>query len=357
MPRIKEKPYVTNLLEFQRAFPDEQACLKYLELVRWPDGFTCPKCGALEEPYYLSTRPRILVCRSCRAEMSLTAGTIMHRTKTPLQVWFWAAYLVTSQTPGMSALQFKRQLGLTRYETAFQILHKLRVAMVRPSRSKIGDGKDVDGNPIRYSVELDETYVGGRTRGKGRGVTEKVVVVGAVEVRFSEKEDLVDGEYKQRRYAGRLRLRLIQNRGKLALTKFATENIKTGTTVMTDDWVGYADLLKWFNHEVVMADGEAEGKTKAELQAEKGEQIPLIHLVFSNLKTWIQGTHHGVSPKHLQAYLNEYVFRFNRRFYPMSGFHSVLGIAMEVEGMEYEDLYDKVWECPSPKEQGDSDSD
>jgi hypothetical protein len=137
-------------------------------------------------------------------------------------------------------------------------------------------------------------------------------------------------------------MRLIPNRGKVALTKFATENIKTGTTVMTDDWVGYVDLWKWFTHEVVMADGEAEGMTKAKLQAEKGEQIPLIHLVFSNLKTWIQGTHHGVRPKHLQAYLNEYVFRFNRRFYPMSGFHSVLGIAMEVEGSEYEDLYGDV---------------
>jgi hypothetical protein len=356
MPRIKGKPYVTNLLEFQRAFPDEQACLDYLELVRWPDGFTCPKCGVLDEPYYISTRPRVLVCRSCRAETSLTAGTITHRTKMSLQVWFWAAYLVTSQTPGMSALQFKRQLGLTRYETAFQMLHKLRVAMVRPSRSKIGEGEDVGGNLQRYPVELDETYVGGQTRGKGRGVTEKVVVVGAVEVRISEKEDLVDGEYKKRRYAGRLRMRLIPNRGKVALTKFATENIKTGTTVMTDDWVGYVDLWKWFDHEVVMADGEAEGMTKAELQAEKGEQIPLIHLVFSNLKTWIQGTHHGVRPNHLQAYLNEYVFRFNRRFYPMSGFHSVLGIAMEVKGSEYEDLYGDVWEHPNPEELWDFDS-
>jgi hypothetical protein len=262
----------------------------------------------------------------------------------PLLVWFWAAYLVTSQTPGMSALQFKRQLGLTRYETAFQMLHKLRIAMVSPSRSKIGNGKDVYGNPQLYPVEMDETYVGGRTRGKGRGVTDKVVVVGAVEVRISEKEDLVDGEYKNRRYAGRLRLRLIPNRGKVALTKFATESIKNSTTVMTDDWVGYVDLWKWFDHKVVMVDYDEKGMTKAELQAEKGEQIPLIHLVFSNLKTWIQGTHHGVSPKHLLSYLNEYVFRFNRRFYPMSGFQSVLGIATKVQGLQYKDLYRDVWD-------------
>jgi hypothetical protein len=267
MPRIKEKPYVTNLLEFQRAFPDEQTCLDYLELVRWPDGFRCPKCNVADEPYYLSTRPRVLICRSCRAEMSLTAGTIMHRTKMSLQFWFWAAYLVTSQTPGISALQFKRQLGLTRYETAFQMLHKLRIAMVRPSRSKIGEGKDVDGNLQCYPIELDETYVGGRTRGKGRGVTDKVVVVGAVEDRFSAKEDLVDGESKKRRYAGRLRLRLVPNRGKVELTKFATENIKPGATVMTDDWVGYDDLWKWFDHQAVMVDSEVEGMTKTRLQA------------------------------------------------------------------------------------------
>ena len=104
-----------------------------------------------------------------------------------------------------------------------------------------------------------------------------------------------------------------------------------------------------------MVDGEAEGMTASELQAEKGEQIPLIHLVFSNLKTWIQGTHHGVSSKHLQAYLNEYVFRFNRRFYPMSGFHSVLGIAMVVEGPEYEDLYGDTWEHSPPEELWDLD--
>lgn len=237
------------------------------------------------------------------------------------------------------------------------MLHKLRMAMVSPSRSKIGEGNDMDSTVYCCPVELDETYVGGKTRGKGRGVTEKVVVIGAVEVRISEKEDLVNGEIKKRCYAGRLRMLQIPNRRKITLTKFATENIKAGSAVITDDWVGYVDLWKWFKHRVVMVDGDAEGMSKSELQAEKGEQIPLIHLVFSNLKTWIQGTHHGVSPKHLQAYLNEYVFRFNRRFYPMSGFHSVLGIAVEVKGAEYEDLYGSVLEYMNPEDQWDFDSD
>ncbi len=237
MPRIKEKPYVTNLLEFQQAFPDEQACLDYLELVRWPDGFTCPKCGVLDEPYYISTRPRVLVCRSCRAETSLTAGTIMHRTKMSLQVWFWAAYLVTSQTPGMSALQFKRQLGLTRYETAFQMLHKLRAAMVRPGWDRIG---------AEWPVEVDETYVGGATQREGRGQHHKTLVSGIVEVRPRRKApgrdpNLPSGQRPQHRgghgrsfIAGRLRLQVIPNRKQETLEPFVLTNVQTATEVRTD---------------------------------------------------------------------------------------------------------------------------
>lgn len=358
-------PYVTNLLDFQRAFPDEKACLDYLEMVRWPKGFVCPTCGVQNDPYRFATMPRVRGCRFCQARISLTSGTVLHRTKMPLQVWFWAAYLVTSQTPGMSALQFKHRLGLTRYETAFQLLHKLRAGMVHPNRSLIGSGRSQEGIPERYTVELDESYVGGRTRGKGRGVTDKVIVAGAVEVRFGEKKDLVEGVVRKRCYAGRLRLRLVPNRGKVALTRFARENILPSTEVMTDDWDGYVDLWKWFNHKPVMKSEKDEGedvseflgkppgkKSKAEEAKERGEKMPLIHLVFSNLKTWIQGTHHGVSPKHLQAYLNEYVFRFNRRFYPMSGFHSLLNIAATVEGPKYNELYGGLWEHPNPEDSG-----
>ncbi|MFH1865862.1 MAG: IS1595 family transposase, partial [Candidatus Eisenbacteria bacterium] len=179
----------------------------------------------------------------------------MHRTKQPLLRWFWGAYLVTSETPGKSALQFKRQLGVKRYESAFMMLHKLRAGMVRPNRDRIGKGRDLETGAVRrYPVELDEAYVGGRTRGKGRGVTQKVVVVGAVEVRKSRKEekDPRTGETKPKFYAGRLRLRMVPNRGKIVLTKFATESIEPGTMVRTDDWDGYVDLWKWFEHEPVM---------------------------------------------------------------------------------------------------------
>jgi len=169
-------PFPRSLQEFQRLFPDEAACAAYLERARWGDGFVCSHCGTTGEPYRYSARPGVLCCRKCRRETRLTAGTIMERTHTPLSVWFWAAYLVASQTPGMSAVQFQRQLGLSRYETAFQILHKIRVGMVRPDQDRIG------GKPGEV-VEADETWVGGRTRGKGRGVHDMVLVAGAVEVR------------------------------------------------------------------------------------------------------------------------------------------------------------------------------
>ena len=133
-----ELAFPHSLPEFQRLFPDEAACAAYLERARWREGFVCPHCAVADEPRYISTRRSVLRCRHCRRDTSLTAGTVMERTHTPLSVWFWAAYLVASQTPGISAVQFQRQLGLSRYETAFQILHKLRAGMVRPDQDRIG---------------------------------------------------------------------------------------------------------------------------------------------------------------------------------------------------------------------------
>ncbi len=164
-----------SLPEFQRLFPDDAACAAYLAAIRWRNGFICGSCGEAAEPYRISTRPHVLVCRKCRKETRLTAGTVMQDSHTPLSVWFCAAYLASSLTPGISAVQFQRQLGLSRYETAFQILHKLRAGMVRPGRDRIG------GN-CEDHVEVDETWIGGATRGEGRGVHNKTLVIAAVEV-------------------------------------------------------------------------------------------------------------------------------------------------------------------------------
>ena len=135
----KERSGISESLpEFQRLFPDDAACAGYLERARWADGFVCPYCGVVAEPFRITTRPGILECRTCRRQTGLLVGTVMERSHTPLNIWFWAAYLVMSHTPGISAVQFQRQLGLSRYETAFGILHKLRAGMVRPDQDRIG---------------------------------------------------------------------------------------------------------------------------------------------------------------------------------------------------------------------------
>ncbi|HKB98831.1 MAG TPA: IS1595 family transposase [Terriglobales bacterium] len=334
--------FPTTLPEFQKVFPNDEACEKYLESLRWPEGFVCPRCTCKGEPYRFTGRKSVVLrCRVCQKDTSLTAGTVMQQTHTPLSVWFWAAYLVTTQTPGQSALQFQRQLGLSRYETAFQILHKLRSGMVRPERDAIGS---------EHPVEVDECFVGGETRGEGRGTHDMTRVMGAVEVRLRQpKEDRAATSrqhheggkpLKRRVYAGRLRLGVIPNRSAEVLTHFISENIAPSATVRTDGWVGYAGLSTLgFHHAPLDICGDP---AKAEAH------LPMIHLVFSNLKTWINGTHHGrIEPQHLQAYLNEYVFRFNRRFYPMTAFNSVLGLAARSVPPTYASLYSGEWEHPA----------
>jgi transposase-like protein len=312
-----------SLPEFQRLFPDEAACAAYLERARWSDGFICLRCGTIGEPYRYSARTGVLCCRACRRETRLTAGTVMERTHTPQSVWFWAAYLVASQTPGISAVQLQRQLGLSRYETAFQILHKLRAGMVRPDQDQIG------GKPDEH-VEADETWIGGRTRGEGRGVHHKSLVAAAVEVR-QRKPGTKLNPRRSGRYAGRVRLAVVPDRSARALGGFVKTVVVPGARIITDDWSGYAGLTKHgFNHVAIAERGDPQ-------VAE--EFMPIVHLVFSNLKTWLRGIHHGVSPQHLQTYLNEFTFRFNRRFYPFNAFRSLLGIAGGVTAPTYAQLY------------------
>ena len=248
----------------------------------------------------------------------------MEHSHTPLSVWFWAAYLLTSQTPGISAVQFQRQLGLSCYETAFQILHKLRVGMVRPDQDRIG------GNPGEH-VEADETRVGGRTRGKGRGAHDMTLVACAVEVR-QRKRDSSLNKRKTGRYAGRVRLAVVPDRSAKSLGGFIESAVVPGAAIITDDWSGYSKLgERGFSHTTVAERGDMQVAETF---------LPIIHPVFSNLKTWLRGTHHGVSHQHLQAYLNEFAFRFNRRFYPFNSFRSLLGIAGDVTAPTYDELYD-----------------
>lgn len=322
--------FPTSLPDFQRLFPDNTACATYLEKIRWNSGFVCPSCGFAAAPGRISTRPHVLRCRKCLKETRITAGTVMQDSHSPLLTWFWGAYLVASLTPGISAVQFQRQLGIGRYETAFQILHKLRAGMVRPDADRIGG---------KYAVEIDETWIGGRTRGEGKGVHHKVCVVGAVEVRNSKKNasNSQFGEQSKAiprrggRYAGRLRISIIPDRSAESLTGFVRAAVAPGTNIITDDWSGYDGLHKIdFVHKAIAERGDP---------SIADEWLPLIHLIFSNLKSWLLGIHHGVSPDHLQAYLNEFTFRFNRRFYPFNAFRSLLGISANAESATYAELY------------------
>jgi transposase-like protein len=318
-----EMPFPKTLPEFQRMFGTEKQCFEYLAKLRWPHGFVCDKCTAKGDAFRIATRPEIFRCRSCRKDCSLTAGTVMHRTKLPLTTWFAAAYLVASHTPGMSAVQVQRQLGLSRYETAFQMLHKLRAAMIRPDQDRIGG---------EWPVEIDETYVGGETRGEGAGVHDMAIVVGAVEVRPRKSEG-----GKRNVIAGRLRLRVVPDRKAKTLVPFVTESVAPRTQVTTDGWQGYNGLgAAGFDHDQLALGGDP---INAELV------LPMIHIVFSNLKAWLQGTHHGaVSKDHLQAYLNEFTFRFNRRHTPQAAFRSLLGVGTRVTGPTYAGIYSGSYE-------------
>ena len=302
-------PFPKNIFEFNKRFLNEGACLDFLIQSRWPDGFVCPKCGNAD--YYWKADRRLLECKSCRYQVSPTAGTVMHRTKQPLAMWFQAAYLVTTHTPGISAVQFQRQIGISNYETAFMMLHKLRAAMVRGDRSRLSG-----------TIQVDETYIGGEKPGlRGRGASGKVIVVGAAEIR--------------NRKLYRIRLQIVRNVNSETLTRFVKDNVVEGSTIITDDWKGYNGLAKAGYHRVVDA-----------------SSLGNIHKVFSNLKTWLIGTHHGVSPQHLPAYLNEFTFRFNRRMTPMAAFQTVLGLSSQRLGPTYKGLrktkVGKGWEHPNP---------
>jgi transposase-like protein len=328
-----ELPFPNSLPEFQRLFPNDAACATYLEKIRWPQGFICPHCIKAGEPFRFANRPGVLRCRGCKRDVALTAGTVMERTHTPLSTWFWAAYLVASHTQGMSATQFQRQLGLSRYETAFQILHKLRAGMVRPDRDRIGSNAPGD------HVEVDETWVGGATRGEGRGRHNQTLVIAAIEVRQRKPENV--GKSAPRRggrYAGRLRMEVVPNRGAKALCSFIESAVDPAAMIVTDAAPSYASLTeRGYQHLPVV-----EGNDPAVAE----EYLPIVHLVFSNLKSWLLGCHHGVSKKHLQAYLNEFTFRFNRRFYPFNAFRSLLGIGCGSASPTYAELYDGEWSHP-----------
>lgn len=322
LPVHTSPEYPVTLLDFQRMFPDEEACLQYLEKIRWPNGFVCEKCAVHGEPFRLSSSPRKLKCRSCQHLESVTADTVMHRSKTSIHVWFWATYLVATQTPGISALELQKKLGINRYETAFQILHKLRDAMVRPGRDKIG---------AEWPIELDVVFVGGKAKSGIQRKTNQVPVIIAVEIRRQEIRDDTTQKVIKRALAGRIRLQKLPNTTAAAIDQFVSECIAPGASLTTDGGNEFTDLTKLgYQHQAIPMHGD---------RVKMDSYLPMISRVTANLKTWIDGTFHGVEKHHLQTYLNEFMFRFNRRFFRAISFLTLLGLGVLRTGLTYQEVY------------------
>ena len=306
-------------------FQNETSCLRYLERMRWPGGFVCDECKAAGEPFRIATRPRVLKCRSCHHEMSVTAGTVMHRSRTNIHVWFWSAYHVATQTPGVSAMELQKKLGINRYETAFQLLHKLRASMVRPGRDKIG---------MEWPLELDIVFVGGKHRSGVQGKTDKTPVAIAVEIRRREVRDPKTKKIIQRGLAGRIRLQELPNKSATSVDKFANDCIAAGAVIISDDGTEFTNLLDLgFKHRPIAMRGDRKKMDK---------HLPMVSSATANLKTWINGTYHGIQRQHLQSYLNEFMFRFNRRFYRSVSFRTLLGLGTLQVGPTYREIYSRA---------------
>ncbi len=297
--------------DFQAWFRTDADCLDYLEWLRWPTGFVCSLCG--HQGGWRLGDGRFM-CSGCGGRTSVTAGTIFDRTRTPLTVWFTACWLFTTGKDGISALSLKRTLEIGSYQTAWAMLHRLRSVLVRPGRDR-----------LTGAVEVDETYIGGLESGLpgGRARGKKVLTGIAVEVR-------------EPRGFGRCRMRPLADASATSLHPFVEDFIEPGTSVITDGWQGYRGLEKLgYVH-----DRRSQRAARARGE-DPGELLPAVHRVASLVKRWLLGTHQGsVSPQHLQAYLEEFTFRFNRRHSRRPGllFYRLLEGAVICKPLTYEEL-------------------
>lgn len=269
--------YPKDLLAFRDSFHTEAACRDYLIQLRWPQGVSCPQCAGRQ---FWKMRRGVLCCQECQRHVSITAGTLFADTHKPLRLWFEALWHVTNQKYGASALGMQRILGLGSYHTAWNWLHKLRRAMVRPGRDRLAG-----------TVEVDEIFIGGERPGKrGRGAAGKTLVLIAAQA---------DGTR-----IGRIRLARVASASGKHLEPAVSQAVEPGSTVRTDGWGGYNGLTALGYGHTVIRSTPAVGKNL----------LPLANRVAALLKRWLLGTHQGaVQPEHLDYYLDEFTFRFNRR--------------------------------------------
>ena len=303
--------YPRSALEFQDRFSTEQDCRDYLAALRWPDGFICPHCNHKES---WSTNRALYVCGACRTQTSVTAGTIFHRTRKPLRAWFHAMWYITSQKYGTNAIGMQRVLELGSYHTAWEWLHRLRRAMIRPGRDQLSG-----------VVEVDEVYIGGESPGKrGRGAADKALVIVAAEDKGKKGKN-------GRQCFGRIRFLRVEDASSASLTSFIQANILAGSTVRTDGWTGYNHVASQGYHHI-----RSRGNAKI-----GDDPLPLVHRVAGLVKRWLMSTYQGaVQPTHLDYYLDEYAFRFNRRTSASRGklFYRLVQQAVMTNPIHFKDL-------------------
>jgi transposase-like protein len=304
---VAGRDYPGSYSELLAWFRDEEACLDYLEWLRWPDGFRCRRCVSRSGWRLRTGRWE---CSVCGQQTSVTAGTMFDRTRTPLRTWFAAAWMMTSQKHGVSALGAQRALGLGSYQTAWAMLHRYRSAMVRPGRER-----------LTGRVEVDETWIGGVEKGThGRDSETKSLVAIAVEM-------------KHPKGFGRVRMQRVEAIRKEHLMPFVCGAVEPGATVHTDGNQAYWTVPEHgYEHERTVL---SQHKDPAHVL------MPGVHRVASLLERWLLGTHQGkVSPEHLDAYLNEFTFRFNRRTSRRRGllFYRLLQQAILTDPITYRSL-------------------
>ena len=324
---ISGRDYPRNWDQFIDWFPDENSCQQYLQHLRWPQGFICSRCGKQNEPFLLS-RNR-LMCRGCRYQSTITAGTVFEKTRTPLRTWLAAVWYVTNQKNGVSALGLQRVLGLGSYETAWSMLHRLRRAMVRPDRE-----------PLHGIVEIDETFLSGPRRDTGRGTRRGRARIARTQHKV--KDDKLQAivaiavEMHQPKGFGRIRLRQIIDKSEKSLLPFVCDEVESGSTVHTDGSFAYRSLTKQgYHHQRTVHMGSDDPASVT---------MPGVHRVASLLKRWLLGTHQGsVQSQQLDYYLDEFTFRFNRRTSRSRGllFYRLLEQAVLTKPTTYRDIAGK----------------
>lgn len=299
-----KKPYkAMSLIQFQRRFRTEAACRDYLFKLKWPEGFVCPSCGHRE--CYILPKRNLFQCKACNHQTSVTANTVMHKTRTPLRIWFWAIFLVANDKRGLSALQLSRNLEVS-YYVAWTMLHKIRFGM--KNRDSAYDLLGV--------IEMDDSFFGSGAGGdkKGRGTRKTPVIIEA-----STHKDAV----------GFARMHVVEHVDKETIGRIVTEDIVQGQTIKTDGWKAYGVVKeRGYNHQQWV------NLTPKEVK----NSLKWVHIISSNAKAFLLGTFHGIGKKHLQTYLDEFCYRFNRRHWEGQGFDRLVTACANSNGITFSEL-------------------